>query len=85
MTKIGEFNMIKARWRIGPDTQIGNFNFLSPNVFFSGVSKIGNGNLFGINSATILGVEVGNHNKIMAGMVLDKNIANDETVFYRHK
>ena len=85
MTKIGEFNMINARCSIGHDTNIGKFNFLSPNVCFSGGTQIGNSNLFGINSATIPGIQVGDRNKIMAGMVLDKNVVNDEIVFYRHK
>lgn len=85
MTKIGQFNMINARCSVGHDTQIGDFNFLSPNVCFSGGTQIGDGNLFGINSATIPGIKVGNRNKIMAGMVLDKTIGDDETVFYRYK
>ncbi|AXJ01657.1 sugar O-acyltransferase, sialic acid O-acetyltransferase NeuD family [Cyclonatronum proteinivorum] len=85
MTTIGAFNMINARCSIGHDTKIGNFNFLSPNVCFSGGTQVGDGNLFGINSATIPGIKVGNRNKIMAGMILEKNVGDDETVFYRYK
>lgn len=85
MTKIGTFNMINARCSIGHDTVMGDFNFLSPNVCFSGGTKIGNHNLFGINSATIPGIEVGDRNKIMAGMVLEKNVRDDEVIFYRYK
>jgi sugar O-acyltransferase (sialic acid O-acetyltransferase NeuD family) len=84
-TKIGSFTMLNSRSSIGHDTWIGDFNFLSPNVCLSGFTVIGNENLFGINSATIPGIEVGNGNKIMAGMVLDKNVGNNEVVFYRFK
>jgi bifunctional N-acetylglucosamine-1-phosphate-uridyltransferase/glucosamine-1-phosphate-acetyltransferase GlmU-like protein len=46
---------------------------------------VGDENLFGINSATIPGVKVGNRNKIAAGMVLDGDIGDDSVVFYRFK
>jgi sugar O-acyltransferase (sialic acid O-acetyltransferase NeuD family) len=84
-TRVGQFNMINARCSIGHDTVLGDFNFLSPNVCFSGGTTIGDGNLFGINSATIPGVQVGSRNKIMAGMILDKNIEDDATIFFRYK
>ena len=84
-TEIGNFSLINSRCSLGHDTHIGNFNFISPNVCFSGFTTIGDENLFGINSATIPHVEVGNRNKIAAGMILDKNIGNDSVIFYRHK
>jgi sugar O-acyltransferase (sialic acid O-acetyltransferase NeuD family) len=82
---IGDFTLINARCSIGHDSQVGEYNFISPNVCFSGFTSIGDENLFGINSATIPGIKVGNKNKIAAGIVLDKNIGNDEVVFYRFK
>lgn len=82
---IGDYTMLNSRCSMGHDTKVGEFNFISPNVCFSGFTEIGDGNLFGINSATIPGIKVGNNNKIMAGMVLDKNVGNDEVVFYRFK
>jgi len=78
---IGDFTLINARCSLGHDTQIGRFNFISPNVCFSGFTSIGDENLFGINSATIPGIKVGHRNKIAAGMVLDRNVDNDSTVF----
>jgi len=84
-TMIGDYSMINSRCSIGHDTKIGKFNFISPNVCFSGFSEVGDGNLFGINSATIPNIKVGNNNKIMAGMVLDKNVGDDSVVFYRFK
>lgn len=83
--RVGAFTLINSRCSLGHDTKVGNFNFISPNVCFSGFTEIGDGNLFGINSATIPGIKVGNNNKIMTGMVLDKNVGDDEVVFYRFK
>lgn len=82
---VGDFSLINSRCSLGHDTRIGKYNFISPNVCFSGFSTVGDENLFGINSATIPGITVGNRNKIMAGMTLDKNVGDDETVFYRFK
>lgn len=82
---VGDFTLVNARCGIGHDTKIGKFNFLSPNVSFTGHTEIGDDNLFGINSATIPGIQIGNRNKVMAGMILDKNVGDDEVVFYRFK
>lgn len=83
--EIGEFSLINSRCSLGHDTKIGTYNFISPNVCFSGFTTIGDENLFGINSATIPQIKIGNRNKIAAGMILDKNVADDSVVFYRHK
>ncbi|SMO50567.1 sugar O-acyltransferase, sialic acid O-acetyltransferase NeuD family [Saccharicrinis carchari] len=83
--KIGEFNLINSRCSLGHDTRVGNFNFISPNVCFSGFTTIGHENLFGINSVTIPQITIGNNNKIAAGMVIDQNVKDDSTVFYRFK
>ncbi len=82
---IGNYSLLNSRCSLGHDTKIGKFNFISPNVSFSGFTSVGDDNLFGINSATIPGIQIGNRNKVMAGMVLDKNVGDDEVVFYRFK
>lgn len=82
---IGDYTLINSRCSIGHDTQLGKFNFISPNVCFSGFSRVGDENLFGINSATIPQIDIGSRNLIMAGMVIDKNVGDDQTVFYRFK
>lgn len=84
-TVIGDFTVINSRSSMGHDTVVGKYNFISPNVCFSGFTRIGNGNLFGINCATIPEIEVGNNNKIMAGMILDRNVGNDSVVFHRFR
>jgi sugar O-acyltransferase (sialic acid O-acetyltransferase NeuD family) len=82
---IGDFTLLNARASMGHDSVIGQHNFISPNVCFSGFTKVGDENLFGINSASIPGIIVGNRNKIAAGMVLDKPVENDTVVFHRFK
>jgi sugar O-acyltransferase (sialic acid O-acetyltransferase NeuD family) len=82
---IGDFTLINSRCSMGHDSQVGRFNFICPNVCFSGFTVVGDENLFGINSVTIPGTSIGNRNKIAAGMVLDKNVGDDEVVFYRFK
>lgn len=82
---IGSHNLINSRSSLGHDTCIGDYNFISPNVCFSGFSKVGNENLFGIGSITIPNISVGDRNKISAGMVLDQNVEDDSVVFYRFK
>lgn len=82
---IGDFTLINSRCSMGHDSHVGKFNFICPNVCFSGFTKVGDENLFGINSVTIPGIEIGSRNKIAAGMVLDKNVGDDEVVFYRFK
>ncbi len=83
--KIGDFTLLNARASMGHDTSVGRYNFISPNVCFSGFTSVGEDNLFGINSATIPGIKVGDRNKVAAGMTLDKNIGDDSVVFYRYK
>jgi len=82
---IGDFTLINSRSSMGHDTKVGSYNFICPNVCFSGFTVVGDENLFGINSATIPGIEIGSRNKIAAGMVLDKNVGDDEVIFYRFK
>ncbi|MFV0208647.1 acetyltransferase [Empedobacter falsenii] len=84
-TVIGDYTLINSRASVGHDTILGNFNFIAPNVSFSGNTSIGDDNVFGVNSATIPGIQVGNRNKIAAGMILDKNIKDNGTVFHKFK
>lgn len=83
--KIGDYTLINSRCSLGHDTKLGKYNFISPNVCFSGFTEVGDDNLFGINSATIPKIKVGNKNKIAAGMVLDSNVGDESVVFYRFK
>lgn len=83
--EIGNFTLLNSRTSIGHDTKVGDFNFISPNVSLSGFTVVGDENLFGINSASIPGIKIGNNNKIAAGMILDKNVDSETVIFHRYK
>ncbi len=82
---VGDFSLGNSKVSLSHDSKVGEYNFLSPNVCFSGFTQFGDENLFGVNSATIPGIKIGNRNKIMAGMTRDKNVGDCEVVFYRFK
>lgn len=82
--EIGNFNLITSYSFISHDCRIGNFNFLST-AGLSGNVSVGNTNFFGIRSTVIPSVSIGSNNVIQAGMVIDKNVSDNETVFYRFK
>jgi acetyltransferase-like isoleucine patch superfamily enzyme len=82
--KIGRFNLITSFSFVSHDCILGENNFLSTSGL-SGNVTIGNNNFFGIRSTILPSVTIGNDNTIQAGMTIDKNIFNNETVFYRYK
>lgn len=83
-TKIGDFNMITSYSFISHDCVIGNGNFFST-AGIAGRVSIGDDNFFGIRSTVIPHVSIGNMNLIQAGMMVDKLIKDEATVFYRYK
>jgi sugar O-acyltransferase (sialic acid O-acetyltransferase NeuD family) len=83
--RIGRFTLINSRASIGHDTVVGDYNFISPNVSLSGSTVVGDENMFGVNSATLPGIKVGSRNRIMAGMVLDRDVGDDSVVFHRFR
>lgn len=83
-TIIGNHNLITSYSFISHDCQVGNNNFFST-AGLSGRIIIGNDNFFGIRSTVIPHVKIGSNNVIQAGMVIDKDIENDATVFYKYK
>lgn len=82
--KIGNFNLVTSYSFISHDCEIGDYNFLST-AGLAGNVKIGNKNFFGIRSTVIPSITIGSENTIQAGMVIDKNVSDHETVFYRFK
>jgi UDP-3-O-[3-hydroxymyristoyl] glucosamine N-acyltransferase len=82
--KMGFGNVFTAYSFLSHDCQIGSYNFFSTAGLAGNVS-IGSSNFFGIRSTVIPNVTVGDRNTIQAGMVIDKNVANDETIFYKYK
>lgn len=83
-SEIGNYNMITSYSFISHDCIIGSGNFFST-AGLAGRVRVGNDNFFGIRSTIIPSVKIGNKNIIQAGMVVDKSINDDTTVFYRYK
>lgn len=81
---IGNFNIFTSYSFISHDCTVGNNNFLAT-AGLSGNVNIGNNNFFGIRSTVLPSISIGSDNTIQAGMVLDKNVSDRETVFYRFK
>jgi len=81
---IGSYNFLTSYCFISHDCVVGDNNFLSV-AGLAGSVKVGSNNYFGLRSTVIPGVEVGNNNVIQAGMIVDKNVKDDTTVFYRFK
>jgi sugar O-acyltransferase (sialic acid O-acetyltransferase NeuD family) len=82
--KIGNFNLVTSYSFISHDCLIGDFNFFST-AGLAGNVLVGNRNFFGIRSTVIPSILIGNDNLVQAGMVIDKNIIDNETIFYRFK
>lgn len=81
---IGSYNFLTSYCFISHDCVVGDNNFFSV-AGVAGSVKVGNNNYFGLRSLVIPGIEVGNNNLIQAGMIVDKNVKDDTTVFYRFK
>lgn len=81
---IGNFNLVTSYSFISHDCTVGHFNFLST-AGIAGRVTIGDGNFFGIRSTIIPKISIGSYNTIQAGMTIDKNVSDNETVFYRFK
>lgn len=83
-TVIGNFNMLTSYSFISHDCTIGNGNFFST-AGLAGRINIGDYNFFGIRSTVIPHVSIGNNNIIQAGMIVDKSVKDNTTIFYRYK
>lgn len=81
---IGNYNLLTSYSFISHDCVVGDNNFFSI-AGIAGAVKVGNNNYFGIRSLVIPGIQIGNNNVIQAGMIVDKNIKDDTTIFYRYK
>ena len=81
---IGSYNLFTSYCFVSHDCVVGDNNFFSV-AGVAGWVKVGSNNYFGLRSIVIPHVEVGNNNVIQAGMIVDKNVKDDTTVFYRFK
>lgn len=81
---IGNNNIFTSYSFISHDCHVGDNNFFSTSGL-SGNVTVGDNNFFGIRVTVIPEVTIGSNNLIQAGMTIDKNVSDDETVFYRYK
>jgi sugar O-acyltransferase (sialic acid O-acetyltransferase NeuD family) len=81
---IGNNNILTSYSFISHDCHVGNNNFFSTSGL-SGNVTVGDNNFFGVRVTVIPEVIIGSNNLIQAGMTIDKNVSDYETVFYRFK
>jgi sugar O-acyltransferase (sialic acid O-acetyltransferase NeuD family) len=82
--KLGDFNLLTSQSIISHDSVIGSYNFFATSLL-CGYNCIGDDNYFGIRATTLPEISIGNRNLIQAGMIVDKDITDDTTVFHRFK
>jgi len=83
-TVLGNFNMITSYSFISHDCIIGDSNFFSTSGL-AGRVNVGDNNFFGIRATVLPHINIGNNNTIQAGMIVDKNVEDNSTVFHRFK
>ena len=81
---IGNHNVITSYSFISHDCRVGSNNFFSTSGLAGGVN-VGDNNYFGIRATILPRLDVGSNNIIQAGMIVDKNITESETVFFKYK
>ena len=81
---LGDFNIITEFTVIGHDCTVGNNNFIGGDGL-TGHASIGDNNYLGVRSVVLPHIKIGNNNVIQAGMVVDKPIHDNTTIFYRYK
>lgn len=83
-TQIGNYNLMLAHSTISHDCVVGDNNIFTASLI-TGHVKLQDDNYFGARSTVIPRLSMGSRNTIQAGMIVDKNIADDTTVFHRFK
>jgi sugar O-acyltransferase (sialic acid O-acetyltransferase NeuD family) len=81
---VGDFNILTSYSAISHDCVVGSFNSFS-SVIVCGYCHIGDNNSFWIKSTVVYSVNVGSNCVIQAGMVVDKDVPDGTTVFYKYK
>ena len=82
--KLGNFNLLTSQSIISHDCVVGDYNFFATSLL-CGYNVVGDDNYFGIRGTTLPDISIGNRNVIQAGMIVDKNVEDDSTIFYRYK
>jgi sugar O-acyltransferase (sialic acid O-acetyltransferase NeuD family) len=82
--RIGIGNIISGYSFVSHDCKIGDFNFLST-AGLAGHVQLGDENFLGIRATVLPHTVVGSRNKVQAGMIVETNVGDDTTIFYRYK
>lgn len=82
--ELGDFNILTSGSIISHDSKVGDNNAFST-ALLCGHVVVGNDNNFGIRGTVIPHVTIGSRNTIQAGMIVDKDVADDSTIFHRFK
>ena len=81
---IGNFNGLTSYSAISHDCVVGNYNSFS-SVVVCGYCHIGDNNMFYIKSTVAPSITIGSNCIIQAGMLVDKDVPDGTTVFYKYK
>lgn len=81
---VGDFNLLTSGSIISHDCTVGNNNVFSTGLLCGHVI-VGNDNNFGIRGTVIPHTSIGDRNIVQAGMIVDKSVNDDSTVFHRFK
>jgi UDP-3-O-[3-hydroxymyristoyl] glucosamine N-acyltransferase len=81
---ISHFNLLTCQSIVSHDCTVGNNNVLATTLL-CGHTVVGDDNSFGIRSTTIPHITIGSGNVVQAGMIVDKNIKDNSTIFYKYK
>lgn len=79
--KFGNFNLLNVAVGVGHDASFSSYNVVMPNVNISGGVTIGDSNLFGVKSAVLQYLKVGDRVKIGACSLLMRNAKSDNLYF----
>jgi acetyltransferase-like isoleucine patch superfamily enzyme len=82
--RIGSFNVITPYSFISHDCIINDNNFFST-VGLAGSVSVGSRNFFGIRATVIPNVRINDSNVFQAGMIIDRDVGSNETIFYKFK
>lgn len=77
--QLGRHNILNKASTVGHDTVIGDFVTIAPGANLGGQVTIGQGCDFGINSATIQGLSIGDWVRVGAGAAVVKNLPSHVT------
>jgi UDP-3-O-[3-hydroxymyristoyl] glucosamine N-acyltransferase len=81
---IGNNNLLTSYSFISHDCVVGDNNLFSTSGI-SGNVTVGGNNFFGIRATVLPNISIGDRNVIQAGMIVDKEVGNDSTVFHRFR